>query len=59
MISLEPTSVEGILNTIATVGAMADAEDAAVELVEGLRARLGSVEARAQERREGSARFFG
>src|SRR6185295_1413643 len=34
VISLEPTSVEGILNTISTVGAMAEAEDAAVELVE-------------------------
>src|SRR5436190_1142748 len=43
VVSLEPTSVEGILNTIATVGAMADAEDAAVELVEGLRARLGAI----------------
>ncbi|HET7702398.1 MAG TPA: cobalamin-binding protein [Candidatus Limnocylindrales bacterium] len=53
VISLEPTSVEGILNTISTVGAMADAEDAAVELVEGLRARLGVIEAKAQERREG------
>jgi iron complex transport system substrate-binding protein len=52
VVSLEPTSVEGILNTISTVGAMADAEDAAVELVEGLRARLGAIEARAQERRE-------
>jgi iron complex transport system substrate-binding protein len=27
VVSLEPTSVEGILNTISTVGAMADAED--------------------------------
>lgn len=53
VISLEPTSVEGILNTISTVGAMADAEDAAVELVESLRARLGVIEAKAQERREG------
>ncbi len=52
VVSLEPTSVEGILNTIATVGAMAEAEDAAVELVEGLRARLGAIEAKAQERRE-------
>jgi iron complex transport system substrate-binding protein len=52
VISLEPTSVEGILNTIATVGAMAEAEDAAVELVEGLRARLGAIESKAQERRE-------
>lgn len=53
VVSLEPTSVDGILNTIATVGAMAEAEDAAVELVESLRARLGAIEARAQERREG------
>ena len=52
VISLEPTSVEGILNTIATVGAMAEAEDAAVELVESLRARLGAIEAKAQERRQ-------
>ena len=52
VVSLEPTSVEGILNTIATVGAMAEAEDAAVALVERLRARLGAIEAKAQERRE-------
>ncbi len=51
VISLEPTSVEGIFNTIATVGAMADAEDAAVELVESLRTRLGIIETRVQERR--------
>jgi iron complex transport system substrate-binding protein len=53
VVSLEPTSVEGILNTISTVGAMADAEDAAVDVVEGLRARLGAIESKAQERREG------
>ena len=52
VVSLEPTSVEGILNTIATVGAMADAEDAAVDLVGRLRERLAAIEARAQERRE-------
>lgn len=52
VVSLEPTSVEGILNTIATVGAMTDAEDAAVELVEDLRGRLAAVEAKAHERRE-------
>ena len=44
VVSLEPTSIEGILNTISTVGAMTDAEDAAVELVESLRTRLGIVE---------------
>ena len=52
VISLEPTSVEGILNTISTVGAMAEAEDAAVELVESLRARLNAIETKALERRE-------
>jgi len=51
VVSLEPTSLEGILNTIATVGAMTDTEDAAVELVESLRTRLGIVETRVQERR--------
>ena len=44
VVSLEPTSIEGIFNTISTVGAMAEAEDAAVDLVEGLRERLGAVE---------------
>ena len=34
VVSLEPTSIEGILNTIATVGAMTEAEDAAVDVVE-------------------------
>ena len=38
VVSLEPTSIEGILNTIATVGAMAEAEDEAMELV-GVAAR--------------------
>ena len=51
VVSLEPTSIEGIFNTITTVGAMTDAEDAAVELVEGLRTRLGIVETRVHERR--------
>jgi iron complex transport system substrate-binding protein len=52
VISLEPTTVEGILNTIATVGAMADAEDAAVDLVGRLRERLNAIEMKAQQRRE-------
>jgi iron complex transport system substrate-binding protein len=41
---LEPTSVEGILNSISTVGAMTEAEDAAVDVVEELRERLRAVE---------------
>jgi iron complex transport system substrate-binding protein len=51
VVSLESRSIEGIFNTISTVGAMADAEDAAVEVLEGLRARLGQIEQRVQERR--------
>ena len=51
VVSLEPTSLEGIFNTIATVGAMTDAEDEAVEVVGGLRERLGVVETRVAERR--------
>jgi iron complex transport system substrate-binding protein len=56
VVSLEPASVEGIFNTITTVGALTDAEDAAVDLVESLRTRLGEVQQTAQERREGGHR---
>jgi iron complex transport system substrate-binding protein len=52
VVSLEPTSIEGIFNTIATVGAMTEAEDAAVDLVESLRERLSSVEGQVQNRRD-------
>ena len=52
VVSLEPTSIEGIFNTITTVGAMTEAEDEAVELVEDLRARLGAIERTVTERRE-------
>ena len=52
VVSLEPTSIEGVLNTISTVGAMAAAEDAAVELVERLRTRLGAVERVVTQRRQ-------
>jgi len=51
VVSLEPSSVEGIFNTISTVGAMASAEDEAVGLLEILRERLGTIENRVLERR--------
>jgi iron complex transport system substrate-binding protein len=51
VISLEPTSIEGILNSISTVGAMSEAEDEAVGLIELLRERLAMVENRVLERR--------
>src|SRR6202795_314882 len=56
VVSLEPTSIEGILNTIATVGAMTENEDAAVDVVESLRERLGAVEEKVQPRREAGGR---
>jgi iron complex transport system substrate-binding protein len=49
--SLEPTSIEGIFNSISTVGAYAEAEDEAVGLIELLRERLARVENRVLERR--------
>ena len=52
VVSLEPNSVEGILNTITTVGAMTEAEDAALALVESMRERLGAVGEQVQARRE-------
>jgi iron complex transport system substrate-binding protein len=56
VVSLEPTTIEGIFNTISTVGALTEAEDAAVDLVEHLRARLGAIEQKAQRRRESGHR---
>lgn len=53
VVSLEPTSIEGILNSIATVGAMTDAEDAAVDVVAELRERLKKLETRLARRRGG------
>jgi iron complex transport system substrate-binding protein len=52
VVSLEPTSIEGIMNTITTVGAMAEVEDDALDVVEGLRSRLGAVEELVTTRRD-------
>lgn len=49
--SLDPESVEGILNAISTVGAMTSAEDEAIGLIELLREGLARVENRVLERR--------
>jgi iron complex transport system substrate-binding protein len=48
IVALDPMSIEGILNAISTVGAMTSAEDAALELVESLRARLGRSRSRSR-----------
>jgi len=52
VVVLDPASLEGIFHAIATVGAMTDAEDEAVGLVEILRERLADVEEIAAERRD-------
>ena len=51
VVALEPTSIEGIFNAISTVGAMTDAEEDAVEVLEELRGRLAGIEQRIIERR--------
>lgn len=51
LVALAPLSIEGILNSIATIGAFAEAEDEAVGLVEILRERLGVLENQILERR--------
>ena len=56
VVSLEPSSIEGILETITTVGAMTEAEDEAIEVVEELRARLADVTQRVLDRRDGGHR---
>ena len=44
VLALDPVSIEGILNAIQAVGAMTEAEDAAMDVVVGLRERLQAVE---------------
>ena len=57
VVSLEPTSIEGILNTISTVGAMAEAEDAAVRRSSSACASGSArVETQVAERREAGHR---
>jgi iron complex transport system substrate-binding protein len=56
VVALEPASVEGILNTITTIGAMTSAEDEAIGLVEILRDRLARIEEQVQRRRSAGVR---
>src|SRR3954471_15193790 len=56
VVSLEPSSIEGILNTITTVGAMTEAEDAAIDLVESLRERLRAIGETVEARRDAGVR---
>lgn len=56
VVSLEPSTIEGILHSISTVGAMTGAESAAVRVVERLRGRLGRIERKVERRRDGGHR---
>ena len=51
VVALAPSSIEGILHAISTVGAMTSAEDAALDLVEDLRERLADVGDVVEQRR--------
>jgi iron complex transport system substrate-binding protein len=44
IVSLDPVSMEGIFHSITTIGAMVEAEDDAMELLEALREELGDLE---------------
>lgn len=56
VVTLDPSSVEGILHGITTVGAHAEVEPAALRLLARLRGRLGRIERRVQRRREAGHR---
>ncbi len=51
LLAVAPASIEGIFNAIVTVGAMTSSEDAALAVVEELRARLSDIEGLVQDRR--------
>ena len=44
LISLGPVAIEGIFNSITTIGAMTESEDDAIELLEELREEIGEIE---------------
>jgi iron complex transport system substrate-binding protein len=52
VVDLAPVSIEGIFHGITTIGAMTEAEDEAIGLLELLRERLGAIEERVQQRRQ-------
>jgi iron complex transport system substrate-binding protein len=56
IVSLDPVSIEGIFHSITSVGAMAEAEDEAIELLEALREDLGDIEQHAVVRRDEGVR---
>ena len=58
VLSLEPSSLEGIFNTISTIGAMTETEHKAMALLGRLRGRLGRIEQKvAKSRKAGHRRL--
>ena len=51
VVTLEPSSLEGIFNTISTIGAMTETEHKALALLSRLRGRLGRIEQRVAKSR--------
>jgi iron complex transport system substrate-binding protein len=52
VLSLDPVSVDGVVNTVQTVGAMTEAEDEAMDVVVGLRERLQAIAGIVMARRD-------
>jgi iron complex transport system substrate-binding protein len=52
VVSLEPATIEGIFNTMTTIGALTGVENRSIRLVQQLRTRLGQLERRVQRRRD-------
>ena len=51
VLTLEPSSLEGIFNTISTIGAMTETEHKALALLSRLRGRLGRIEQKVERSR--------
>lgn len=51
VVTLEPSSLEGIFNTISTIGAMTETEHKALGLLSRLRGRLGRIEQKVEKSR--------
>jgi iron complex transport system substrate-binding protein len=56
IVALDPVTLEGIFNSISTLGAMTEAEDEAVELLEALREDIGEIEQGVVARRDDGLR---
>ena len=56
IVALDPITLEGILHSITTIGAMTEAEDDAIELLEALREEIGEIEQGVLARQDGGLR---